>query len=36
MVTKESKGILTTVLCRGRVFVVFVQDRGGREKREKR
>lgn len=35
MVTRESKGILTTVSCRG-FFVFFVQGSGGREKRGKK
>lgn len=35
MITRESKGSLTTVLCRA-IFCGFVQDIGGGGKREKK
>lgn len=36
MITRESKGILTTVFCRVFFFVFFVQDSGGGGVREKK
>lgn len=36
MITRESKGILTTVLCRGFFLCVFVQDNGGKGKGEEK
>lgn len=35
-ITRESKGILTTVLCRGVFLMCFVQDNRGRGKGEEK